>query len=61
MAEAVGFEPTIQFLVCQFSRLVHSTTLPRFRELIINTNYLVVPEIYKPHGFQQIQIPRIQS
>lgn len=30
MAEAVGFEPTIQLPVCQFSRLEPSTTRPRF-------------------------------
>ena len=28
MAEGVGFEPTIPVKVCQFSRLVHSSTLP---------------------------------
>jgi hypothetical protein len=29
MAEAVGFEPTKGVNPCQFSRLVHSTALPR--------------------------------
>ena len=28
LAEGVGFEPTIPVKVCQFSRLVHSSTLP---------------------------------
>jgi hypothetical protein len=30
MAEDIGFEPMIPVKVCQFSRLVHSTTLPIF-------------------------------
>ena len=31
MAGGEGFEPPIDFHLCQFSRLVHSTTLPPAR------------------------------
>ena len=31
LAEGVGFEPTRALRPCQFSRLVHSTTLPPLR------------------------------
>ena len=34
LAEAVGFEPTDRFKSLQFSRLVQSSTLPRFQNLV---------------------------
>lgn len=35
LAETVGFEPTMGFKPCLFSKQVQSATLPRFHEIII--------------------------
>ena len=37
MAEGVGFEPTIELLLCWFSRPVLSTTQPSFLTLLVPT------------------------
>ena len=40
-SERGGFEPPVAFQLRQFSRLVHSTTLPPLQDLI-NTNFLLL-------------------
>ena len=35
MAESEGFEPSIAFRLCQFSRLVPSTTRPTLRLIVL--------------------------
>ena len=42
MAEEVGFEPTMGFHPCRFSRPVHSTALPPLR--LNRAQYMVLPE-----------------
>ena len=49
VAEGRGFEPRIRLHVCEFSRLVHSTTLPSlhdFNLLVFFINQFLYPRIF---------------
>lgn len=39
LAEKEGFEPSMRFLPCRFSKAVHSTSLPLFRTCNTNGEY----------------------